>query len=93
MKFKKEKKKKLPKGLTEEFIEMTQSASTDELKAQIVTMQVELSNCEKFLKEKPEILDLREQLAMVEGPTKETKTSLKNRTKHVLTLLGERGAL
>jgi hypothetical protein len=88
-----EKKEKLPFGITPEFQSEVSSASTDDLKARIVTMQKDLEDVNTFLKTNPKLEQLREQLKEAEGPSKDTKKSLNNRTKMVLKILMERGAL
>lgn len=87
------KKEKLPLGITPEFKSEVESASTDALKARIVTMQKDLEDVNTFLKTNEKLEQLREQLKEAEGPSKETKKSLNNRTKMVLQILTERGAL
>lgn len=88
-----EKKEKLPFGITPEFKSEVDSASTEDLKQRIVSMQKDLEDVNTFLKTNEKLEQLREQLKEAEGPSKETKKSLNNRTKMVLKILTDRGAL
>ena len=90
---KKNKGPKLPKGITEEFVAEVETMSADALKGRIVSMQKDLQDCQVFLDTKKEIVDMKAELKLLTGPTQETMTFLKNRTKHVLKLLGDKGAL
>lgn len=90
---------KLPAGVTQEFLDEIQSASTEDLKARIVSLQVMFQENEAF-KESPAFVSAQEEFdyakeryKMVAGPIKETATSLKNRTKVVIERLKEKGAV
>lgn len=89
----KQKEPKLPFGVTPEFVDELASATTEDLKAKIVTIQKDLAEVVNFLKTNENLEDLRNRLKEAEGPSKDTKKSLNNRTKLVLDTLKERGAL
>lgn len=93
MRQKKEKKPKLPKGVTEEFVSSVDSSSTEDLQSMIVRMQKDLDDVSIFLKTNVEIARLKEELTEIESPAKETRTVLNNRTKMVIEALKSRGAL
>jgi hypothetical protein len=88
---------KLPKGVTEEFVDSINAMSTDELKAQIVILQVqnqdneEFKASEGFTKAKGEFDYAKDRFDQVAGPVKETTVSCKNRTKLVVERLKEKG--
>jgi len=85
--------KKLPMGVTDEFVDDLNSLDVLGIKSKIVTMQQGLAEAQTFLKENEEIVDLKDQLKMIEGPTRDTIKVLKNRTKYTLERLEERGAI
>jgi cob(I)alamin adenosyltransferase len=87
------KKEKLPFGITPEFKSEVESGSTEDLKARIVSMQKDLDDVNTFLKTNEKLEQLRSELKELEGPSRETKKSLNNRTKMILKILTERGAL
>lgn len=89
--------KKLLKGVTQEFVDGIQAMTTDQLKAQIVILQVQNQENELF-KETPKMVELEEQFqqakdayAQVFGPFKEASVSIKNKTKLVVERLKEKG--
>jgi hypothetical protein len=88
---------KKPKGLTKEFEATIERAGADELKNMIVSRQKQLEEVVQFLKgEAPtdasrELKDLKADLALIEGPSKETKTILANQTRAILKRLVELG--
>ena len=90
-KAKKKKEPKLPFGITPEFDSEVQSAATEELNAKIVTIQKQLDEVITFLKTNEKLRDLREAVKEAEGPSKDTKKSLNNRTKLILDILKGRG--
>jgi len=88
---------KLPKHVPQEFVDNIQSMTTDQLKAQIVLLQVQNQENEAF-KETDEYLTAeddfalaKEQHNLVAGPVKDTATSLKNKTRLVVERLREKG--
>lgn len=89
----KEKGEKLPFGITPEFKSEVEVASTEDLKAKIVAMQKDIEDVTTFLKTDEKLEELRTMLKEAEGPSRDTKKSLNNRTKLVLKILTERGAL
>ena len=90
-------KVKLPKGVPQEFIDGIQSMSTDQLKAQIVLLQVQNQENEAFKEDKKvvaaeeEFRQAKEAHGLIVGPIKETSVSLKNKTKLVVERLKEKG--
>jgi HPt (histidine-containing phosphotransfer) domain-containing protein len=93
------KEPKKPVGITPEFEAMLNSAATEELKGNVVTIQKQLEEVNKILKgedESPaarEISRLKRELSTVTGPALETKKALNNRTKYLLKTLGDRGQI
>lgn len=90
---------KLPKGVTDEFIDTIASASSDDLKALIVTLQVQNQENEAFkltpgfLDAQEEFLHAKERFELVAGPVKDATVSVKNRTKLVVERLQDKGAV
>jgi hemerythrin len=88
---------KLPKGVPQEFIDGIQAMTTDQLKAQIVLLQVQNQENEEFklsegyLKAEEEFKHHRDRHNEVVGPVKEVSLSLKNKTKLVVERLKEKG--
>ena len=89
--------KKLPKGVPQEFIDGIQSMSTDQLKAQIVLLQVQNQENEAF-KEDPKVIAAEEEFRQAKEshnliviPIRDTSVSLKNKTKLVVERLKEKG--
>jgi hypothetical protein len=88
---------KQPKGIDNEFLATIDSMSIDQLKASVVSLQVQAQENEAF-KESPgfisaqeEFDDAKERYQLVAGPIKETAAILKNRTKAVIERLKEKG--
>lgn len=88
---------KLPKGVTQEFVDSIQAMSTDQLKALIVILQVQNQENEAF-KESDDYINAqvvfdqaKVQFDLIAGPVKETTVSVKNRTKMVVARLREKG--
>ena len=88
---------KLPFGVDQDFLDSIQSMTTDELKARVVTLQVQVQENEAF-KETPEFQQAQEEFDLakerydyVAGPIRETAKSLKNRTKAVIEVLKAKG--
>ena len=93
----KEPKVKLPKGVDQLFIDEIASMSAEELKARIVTLQVQNQENESF-KETPEFIGAQEEFDyakerydLVAGPVKETTVAIRNKTKLVVERLKEKG--
>lgn len=90
--------KKLPKGVTQEFVDSIQAMKIDELKSLIVTMQMQnaeneaFKESEKYLQAKAEFDTAKERFELVAGPVKDVTVSLKNRTKLVIERLKDKGA-
>jgi hypothetical protein len=85
------KKKEIP-GITDEFIDSVNSATSDDRKAMIARIQKDIEDSETFLKTKDTIINLKEQLKQIEGPTKDAIKALKNRTKYLIQALKDQGA-
>lgn len=89
--------KKLPKGISQEFVDSIQSMTIDNLKAQIVILQVQnqenelFKESEKYVAADDEFKVARDRHNEVVGPVKETAVSLKNKTKLVVERLKDRG--
>lgn len=90
---KKEKKKKLPLGITDEFVAECNSSDSSTLKALIVNIQSQAEEARTFLKEDEKILELKSQYDEAAAPTRETIRVLKNRTKFLIDALKEQGQL
>jgi len=92
-------KVKLPKGVTQEFVDGLNGQTTDQLKALVVQLQLqnqeneEFKNSEAYLLEQELHSQAKERFELVAGPVKETTGSLKNRTKLVIERLIEKGAV
>ena len=93
----KQPKPKLPAGVTQEFIDGIQGMSTDELKATVVTLQIQNQENEEF-KLSTEYLENEEEFDCakahhdyIAGPVKEVTVSIRNRTKLVIKRLKEKG--
>lgn len=90
---------KLPAGVSQEFVDNLQGMQTDELKALIVTLQVQnqeneaFKESEGFLKAVDEFKLAKDKHSLVVGPVKEVTASIKNRTKLVIERLKEKGAI
>lgn len=89
--------KKLPKGVSQEFLDSLNTLSTDQLKGMIVTLQLQNEENNEF-KESPQFVAAKEEFDiakdrfdMVAGPVRDTATSLKNKTKVVIERLKEKG--
>lgn len=97
MKHSKVQENKLPKHVSQEFVDGIQSMSTDQLKAQIVLLQVQNQENEGFMEEpkfqeEEQLFDIaKERHNQIVGPVKETRISIKNKTKLVVERLKEKG--
>ena len=93
------KKPKKPKGITPDFEDLLNTSDSLALKTLIVTIQKQLEEVNEFMKGEQdseasqELARLKGQLAVLEGPSRDTKTILVNRTKALLRVLTERGHL
>lgn len=89
--------KKLPKGVTSEFIDSIAGLSIDALKARIVEIQLQNEENELFkesdayINAKAEFDTAKERYQLVVGPVRETTTTLKNKTKLIIERLKEKG--
>lgn len=94
---KKEQKKKLPKGVDETFVDGLNAMTIDELKARIVSLQVQnqeneaFKESENYVQAKAEFDYAKERFDLVVGLVKETTNILKNKTKMVIERLKEKG--
>lgn len=85
--YKKSEKKKLPAGVTEEFIDEVGAASENDLRAMIVRFQAGIDEAQTFLKTNEGVLELKEAYQEAAAPSRETIRALRNRTKVVLDAL------
>lgn len=94
---KQEKTQKLPKGVTEEFLDEVNSMSTDSLKATVVRLQVQNQENEEFKAgpafqaELEAFEHAKARFDITAGPVKDTTVSIRNRTKIVVERLKEKG--
>jgi uncharacterized protein YaaR (DUF327 family) len=86
-------KPKLPKGITEEFVGIVESESTDSLKQLIVQMQSQIEESKEFLTENDQVQDLKAAYDEAVAPARETIRTLRARTKFVVEALKKSGAL
>lgn len=100
------KKKKLPFGITEEFVGEVESSSADQLKARVITIQNQIEESGAFLrgdlekiedeKQKAgaiELQDLKANYTEAAAPCREALRSLRNRNKFVLEALKKSGGV
>ncbi len=91
--------KKLPKQVSQEFVDQIQSLTIDELKARIVELQIQNGENEAFkeslayVQAKSEFDYAKETFDMVAGPVRDTTTAIKNKTKLLLERLRDKGAI
>jgi len=85
-------KKKLPFGISEEFITQLNSQPPTEIKELIVNMQERIRESQDFLKTNEGVQELKDKLDQVAGPTRDAVKLLKNRTKYALDRLRDVGA-
>ena len=94
---KKNKIQSLPKGVSQEFLDNINTMSTDQLKAEIVTLQLqndeneEFKSTEGYLEAEEEFQTAKDRYGLVVGPVKELTIGIKNRTKEVIKRLKEKG--
>jgi hypothetical protein len=89
----KEKKAKLPFGISDEFVAELEAASVDDMKARIVTMQGGIDEAQGFLKDNQDVLDLKAAYDEAAGPTRDAIKALRNKTKMIVDALKKQGAL
>lgn len=77
--------------LGEEVLQEMETLSRDEIKDKLASIAIQDAEALVFLKTKDEILKLREELALIEGPTKDTRKALADRKAVLVHLLVEKG--
>ncbi len=88
---------KLPKGVSQEFVDGIQAMTTDQLKALIVTLQVQaqendlFKESEGYVKSKEAFDAAKQKHDLVANPVKDTAVSIRNRTKLIVKRLQEKG--
>lgn len=88
---------KLPKGVTQEFVDNIQAMTSDQLKAEVVRLQMsnqeneEFKTSLEFVQAQSEFEVAKDIFDLVVGPIRDTTVSLKNRTKLVIERLKEKG--
>lgn len=89
--------KKLPKGISQEFVDSIQALTTENLKALIVGLQLsnqeneEFKASEAFEKVQAEYDTAKDRYNLVAGPIRDLTVSIKNKTKLVIERLKEKG--
>lgn len=90
-------KLKLPAGVTQEFVDSIQNMKTDELKSLIVQLQVQNQENEEFTQtdeyqaSEETFKQAKDEHDLIAGPVRETRISLKNRTRAVVERLKDKG--
>lgn len=89
--------KKLPAGVSQQFVDSLDNTTTVELKAMIVNLQLDNEINEQY-KESVEFLQAKEEydhavdrFKLVAAPVKDITTSIKNKTKLIIERLKEKG--
>lgn len=77
--------------LGEEVLQEMEALSPQDIKDKLANIAVQDAECQVFLKTKDEILKLREELSLIEGPTKDTRKALADRRAVLVHLLVEKG--
>ena len=77
--------------LGEEVLQEMEALSSQEIKDKLAGIAVQDAECQVFLKTKEEILKLREELSLIEGPTRDTRKALSDRRAVLVHLLVEKG--
>jgi hypothetical protein len=77
--------------LGEDVLQEMEALSTQEIKDKLAGIAVQDAECQVFLKTTEEILKLKEELALIEGPTKDTRKALSDRRAVLVHLLVEKG--
>jgi hypothetical protein len=80
---------KLKPGVTAEFVEAIERTSTQDKRDLIVELQKQINDARVFLATKEEILTLKGQLELLQGPSQQTIRFLNNRTKFLIDRLKE----
>ena len=89
---------KLPKGVTQEFVDGLNTMSTEHLKAEVVRLQVsnqeneEFKESEAYVKEQERYAESKERFDLIAGPVRDITVAIKNRTKLVIERLKDKGA-
>lgn len=89
--------KKLPKGVSQEFIDSIQGLDTLDLKARIVQIQVQneenelFKESEAYLNAQAEYDIAKDRYQLVVGPVRDVTKELKNKTKLLVERLREKG--
>lgn len=89
----KNKKKKLPPGITEEFIDSVNGLDSQGRKTLIFELQKGIEEARAYLDTNEGVLEAKAQLDMVAGPARDTIKSLKNRNKFILDQMKLNGEL
>lgn len=79
--------------LGEEVVTEMEGLSTDEIKGKIAGLAIYDAECQVFLSTNEKVLELKEELALVEGPTKDTRADIANRRAVLVHLLVEKGGV
>lgn len=88
---------KLPKGVTQEFVDEIDGLTRDSLKALVVQLQLqnqeneEFKSSEAYVKEQEIFAQAKERFDLIAGPVRDVTTALKNRTKLVVERLIDKG--
>jgi len=91
------KEAKLPAGVGQEFVDSIQSMKTEELKALIVTLQVQnqeneaFKESEGYIQADEEFKQAKERHKLVVGPVKDVTVSIRNKTKLLVERMKEKG--
>lgn len=89
---KKEKRVKLPAGIDETFVSEIESLSSEDLKGRIVQLQAAKEDNDAF-KLTEGYVQAKDDWEMVSGPVRDTNRAIKNKTKMIIELLKQKGAL
>lgn len=85
------KKAKLPKGVDETFVQNIQGMTSDQLKAEVVRLQMYAEEVNKF-KETPAYIEAKGKLDELKAPVTDTLTAIRNKTKLLVERLNEKGS-
>jgi len=90
-------KLKLPKGVDQTFVDEINGLDIDQLKARIVSLQMQNQENEEFkasmsyIAAEEEFQHAKDRFDLVAGPVKDVTTAVKNKTKMVVERLKEKG--
>lgn len=84
-------KKKLPFGVSDEFVGELESSSIEQIKAMIVRFQEGIDEAQTFLKTDEKVLELKSAYDEAKGPSVDTVKALRNRTKLAIDALKKSG--